>query len=125
MRSAKSTAYFRAFGAALVFAAWLFAINSLHAQSSDVRRLAPRGELRAALITSNSVLVTRSPNGELGGVLVDIANALATKLGVSLKLIPYNNVEHYNQSIGKDEWDVALTHAIYPELKSSVSANHS
>jgi polar amino acid transport system substrate-binding protein len=109
MHSTKSNPYLRAFATALVLAAWLFAIDPLHAQSDAVRRLAPQGELRAALIVSNSILVTRSPEGQFGGVLVDIANALATKLGASLHLVPYNNVELYNRSIGKDEWDVALT----------------
>jgi polar amino acid transport system substrate-binding protein len=109
MHSTKSNPYLRAFATALGLAAWLFAIDPLHAQSDEARRLAPKGELRAALIVSNSVLVTRSPEGQLGGVLVDIANALATKLSVPLHLVPCNNVVLYNRSIGKDEWDVALT----------------
>jgi polar amino acid transport system substrate-binding protein len=95
--------------ATLVLVVSLIAINQLHAQNDDTRRLTPKGELRAALIVSNSVLVTRNPQGQLGGVLIDITNALAAKLGVPLHAVPYENVEHYNQSIGKDEWDVALT----------------
>jgi len=71
--------------------------------------LTPKAELRAALIISDSVLVTRNPQGELGGVLVDIANALATSLSVPLHMVPYDNIIRYNQSIGKDEWDIALT----------------
>lgn len=52
--------------------------------------------------------MTRTPEGQFSGVSVDIANALATSLGASLHLVPYDNVVRYNQSIGKDEWDIAL-----------------
>jgi polar amino acid transport system substrate-binding protein len=72
------------------------------------RRLAPSGELRAALIASNPVLVTRLTNGELGGVSVDIARALGAKLGVAVRLIPYENPARYNQTLGKEEWDIGL-----------------
>jgi polar amino acid transport system substrate-binding protein len=72
------------------------------------RRLALSGELRAALIVSNPVLVTRMTNGELGGVSVDLARALGAKLGLNVRLIPYENPARYNQSLGKDEWDIGL-----------------
>jgi polar amino acid transport system substrate-binding protein len=109
MKFVRHRQYLRMTMATLAFVASLFAANQLHAQNDEARRLTPKGELRVALIVSNSVLVTRNPQGQLGGVLVDIANALAAKLGVPLHPVPYENVEHYNQSIGKDEWDVALT----------------
>ena len=51
------------------------------AQSEAVARLAPKGELRAALIVSYPVLVTRRVDGQLGGVWVELARSLATKLG--------------------------------------------
>jgi hypothetical protein len=66
------------------------------------------GELRAALIASNPVLVTRGADGELGGVSVELARALAAKLNIPVRLIPYENPARYNESLGKDEWDVAL-----------------
>src|ERR1700716_677123 len=66
------------------------------------------GELRAALIASNPVLVTRGADGELGGVSVDLARALAAKLDLPVRLIPYENPARYNESLGKDEWDVGL-----------------
>ena len=70
--------------------------------------VAPRGELRAALIASNPVLVTRGVGGELGGVSVELARALATKLGVPIRFVPYENPARYNESLGKDEWDIGL-----------------
>src|SRR4051812_18021288 len=79
-----------------------------HAQNDAATRLAPKGELRAGLIASNPVLVTRGADGQLGGVSVELARALAGKLGVPVRLIPYENPACYNESLGKAEWDVGL-----------------
>ncbi len=81
--------------------------NPAHAQSA-ASQLAPTGELRAALIASNPVLVTRAADGQLGGVSVELARALAAKLGVPVRLMPYDNPARYNESLGKGEWDVGL-----------------
>jgi polar amino acid transport system substrate-binding protein len=73
-----------------------------------VRILAPTGSLRAALITSNPVLVTRRPDGTLGGVSVAVARTLAAHLGVPIELKPYDNPARYNESLGTDDWDIGL-----------------
>ena len=78
------------------------------AQSDVATRLAPAGELRAALIASNPVLVTRGGDGQLGGVSVEMARAFAVKLGVPVRLMPYENPARYNESLGKDAWDIGL-----------------
>jgi polar amino acid transport system substrate-binding protein len=78
------------------------------AQSNPTATPAPKGELRAALIVSNPVLVTRGSDGQLGGVSVELARALAVKLGVPVRLIPYENPARYNESLGKGDWDVGL-----------------
>jgi polar amino acid transport system substrate-binding protein len=70
--------------------------------------LAPTGKLRAALIASNPVLVTRRPDGALGGVSVTLARALAESLGVQLDLRPYDNPAKYNESLATDDWDIGL-----------------
>jgi polar amino acid transport system substrate-binding protein len=75
---------------------------------SPVALLAPNGEFRAALIASNPVLVTRGADGQLGGVSVELARALAVRLGVPIRLMPYDNPARYNESLGKDEWDIGL-----------------
>jgi membrane-bound lytic murein transglycosylase MltF len=82
------------------------------AQSDAATKLAPKGELRAALIASNPVLVTRGADGQMGGVSVELARAFATKLGISIRLMPYENPARYNESLGKDEWDNGLPPAI-------------
>jgi len=69
---------------------------------------APKGDLRAALIASNPVLVSRAADGRLAGVSVDVARALAERLGVPVRLIPYENPARYNESLGKDDWDIGL-----------------
>src|SRR3954466_14319179 len=89
----------------LVCCAWMQQASS---QSDAVAQLAPNGELRAALIVSNPVLVTRTPDGQLGGVSVELAGALAAKLGVPVHLVPYENPARYTESLGKDEWDIGL-----------------
>jgi polar amino acid transport system substrate-binding protein len=86
-------------------AVWPFAA---YAQSEALTKLAPKGELRAALIVSNPVLVTRGTDGQLGGVSVELARALAAKLGVPIRLTPYENPARYNESLGKDAWDIGL-----------------
>jgi len=93
------------------FVAFLYCATSngrTNAQNDAAKRLAPKGELRAALIASNPVLVTRGADGQLGGVSVELARALAEKLGVPVRLMPYENPARYNESLGKDEWDVGL-----------------
>jgi polar amino acid transport system substrate-binding protein len=76
--------------------------------TSAAATLSMTGKLRAALITSNPVLVIRRPDGTLGGVSVSIARALAAHLGVPLELKPYDNPARYNESLATDDWDVGL-----------------
>jgi hypothetical protein len=53
-------------------------------------------------------MVTGGADGQLGGVSVELARALASKLNVPVRLILYENPAHYNESLGKDESDVGL-----------------
>src|SRR3954454_14812792 len=76
--------------------------------SSAAATLCPTGKLRAALIASNPVLVTRSPDGTLGGVSVAVARALARHLNVPVELKPYDNPARYNESLATDDWDIGL-----------------
>jgi polar amino acid transport system substrate-binding protein len=99
----------RIFFRALVGFGWYAVLlTQTCAQAGDASQLAPKGELRAALIASNPVLVTRGADGGLGGVSVELARALAAKLNIAVRLIPYENPARYNESLGKDEWDVGF-----------------
>jgi polar amino acid transport system substrate-binding protein len=76
--------------------------------TSAVATLSPTGKLRAALIASNPVLVTRAPDGTLGGVSVAVARALAAHLGLPIEFKPYDNPARYNESLATDDWDIGL-----------------
>jgi polar amino acid transport system substrate-binding protein len=76
--------------------------------TSAAATLCPTGKLRSALIASNPVLVTRSPDGSLAGVSVAVARALASHLGVPIEFKPYDNPTRYNESLTTDDWDVGL-----------------
>jgi polar amino acid transport system substrate-binding protein len=78
------------------------------AQSDAVTRLAPTGEFRVALIASNPVLVTRGNDGQVGGVSVELARAFAARLGIPVRLMPYEDPARYNESLGKEAWDIGL-----------------
>jgi polar amino acid transport system substrate-binding protein len=75
---------------------------------SSASALAPTGKLRAAVIASNPVLVTRQPDGTLGGVSVAMVQALAAQLAVPIELRPYDNPAQYNESLATDDWDIGL-----------------
>ena len=70
--------------------------------------LSPTGKLRAAVIVSNPVLVTRRADGAPGGVSVTVADALAARLGVPIEIKPYDNPARYNESLATDDWDIGL-----------------
>lgn len=88
----------------------LFAGSAVQAQQvPDARAtLSPSGKLRAALIASNPVLVTRRSDGSLAGVSVAVAQALAAHIGVPVELKPYDNPVRYNESLATDDWDIGL-----------------
>lgn len=72
--------------------------------------LAPTGRLRTGLILSNPVLVQRdAATGTLGGVSVEVARALADRLGVPLEPVPYANPARYAESLRGDiPWDAGF-----------------
>lgn len=39
---------------------------------------------------------------------MELARAFAAKLGVPIRLLPYDDPARYNESLGKDEWDIGL-----------------
>jgi len=92
----------------LLVGAALGCSTATDAQEHTAASVAPKGELRVAVLTSMPVLAARNLQGQLTGVAVDLANAFAAKLAVPVRLVPYENIVHYNQSIGRDEWDVGF-----------------
>ena len=55
-----------------------------------IAELAPTGVLRAAINMGNFLLVTgKTPSGDPSGVSADMAAAIAARLGVPVKYLPY------------------------------------
>lgn len=84
------------------------AIGSARASTQGAKGLAAQGTLQTAFVTDQSTIVKTKPDGDLGGLAVDLANALAAKLGASMQAVPYDNIVHFDQSIGKNQWDIAI-----------------
>jgi polar amino acid transport system substrate-binding protein len=76
---------------------------------SVVAELAPTGVLRAAINMSNFLLVTgRTPSGDPDGVSPDMARAIAERLGVPVKLVPFPKPGELADAVGTNTWDIGL-----------------
>jgi polar amino acid transport system substrate-binding protein len=93
---------------AVVILAIFFGGSALTQAQTSPSTDARSDDLRVALVMSNSALAVRNPDGQISGLAVDLGKALAAKRQVNLKLVPYENVVRFNQSIGKEDWDVAF-----------------
>ena len=71
----------------------------------------------------NPVLVTRRPDGTLGGVSLAVANALAVHLGVPIQLKPYDNPARYNDSLRSRPMTGTL--ASLPAIPRALTISHS
>jgi len=72
-------------------------------------QLAPTGVLRAGINMGNFLLVTgRTPDGDPDGCSPDMARAIAAKLGVPCKLVPYKTPGELGDAVGTNAWDIGL-----------------
>lgn len=72
-------------------------------------QLAPTGVLRAAINMGNFLLVTsRTPSGDPAGVSPDMAAAIAERLGVPVKYLPYKTPGELADAGGTNTWDIGL-----------------
>ena len=78
--------------------------------SSALRaELAPTGVLRAGINLSNFLLVRgRTETGDPVGVAPDMAQALAEKLGVGVRYVPFPSPGELADAAGQNIWDVGL-----------------
>jgi polar amino acid transport system substrate-binding protein len=85
-------------------------MQSIDKPSSHVRaQLAPHGVLRAGINMSNFLLVTgRSSDGDPDGVSPSMARAIAERLGVPIKLVPFPKPGDLADQVGNDMWDIGL-----------------
>src|SRR5258706_7781930 len=73
-------------------------------------QLAPTGELRVAVLTSNPIIRRTTP---------DLGRELAAHAGVPVKLIEYGAVNRLMEDAAKGAWDVTVV-AIDPERRAIV-----
>ncbi len=79
----------------------------VQATPTIVAQLAPHGVLRAAINMSNFLLVTgRTAAGDPEGVSPSIAAAIADRLGVPVKYVPFPKPGELADQAGKDVWDI-------------------
>lgn len=70
--------------------------------------LAPSGTLRAGVAFSNVLLTTLGPNGEQGGVAVELARELARRLHVPLEIIPFKSAGLAADAARTGGWDISV-----------------
>lgn len=71
--------------------------------------LAPTGALRAGINMGNILLVTgQTAEGYPDGVSPDLARAIARRLGVPVRLVPYASPGELADAVDAGEWDIAL-----------------
>ena len=72
-----------------------------------IAELAPTGVLRAAINMGNFLLVTgKTPSGDPSGVSPDMAAAIAARLGVPVKYVPYARPGEIADDAEKGLWDI-------------------
>ena len=73
-----------------------------------MKELAPTGKLRVGVNLGNFLLVQRSADGSIRGIVPDLAQELARRLGVAAELRQYEKVGDVADGAKKGEWDVAF-----------------
>ena len=83
---------------------------TLELSAAAKAELAPTGVLRAGINIANFLLVTSKDEktGEPLGVAPDMARELAARLGVAVKLIPFESPGKLADAAGGNIWDVGL-----------------
>jgi polar amino acid transport system substrate-binding protein len=78
--------------------------------SQDLKaELAPTGVLRAGINMSNFLLVTgKTPEGDPEGVAPDMARAIADRLGVAVKYVPFKTPGELADAADTNVWDIGL-----------------
>jgi len=74
-----------------------------------IAQLAPTGTLRAGINMSNFLLVnSRAADGSPRGVSPSMAAAVAERLGVPVRYVPYPRPGDLADAVGTDAWDIGL-----------------
>lgn len=68
----------------------------------------PTGKLRASINLGNPILANADATGKPSGVSVDLANALAERLGVDLELAVFNAAGKSVEAVSKEQADIGF-----------------
>jgi polar amino acid transport system substrate-binding protein len=99
----------QAFVGVVALVACVFAAQAQQAPDPRVADLVQSGKLRVALGLGSPALAIKDPtSGEVRGPALDVARALATKIGVQLEPVEYPRPGAILQGIEKNEWDVTF-----------------
>ena len=75
---------------------------------SLLRELAPSGALRASINLGNAVLASRAADGQAQGVSVDLARALAQRLGLPLTTQVFERASDSVDAVARGEADIGF-----------------
>lgn len=89
------------------------------ASEEAAQSLAPSGVLKVAINVSNVVLAQRSAKGELSGVTVVLARALAERLQLPIELTAFETAVDVFNALGKGAMDLGFL-AIEPERAAKI-----
>ncbi|HEX2545929.1 MAG TPA: ABC transporter substrate-binding protein [Ramlibacter sp.] len=84
-----------------------------------IAALAPSGSLRASINTGNPILAARDGIGSAKGVSVDLARALASRLGVPLELVVFDTAGKSVEAVAQEHADIGFF-AIDPKRGESI-----
>ena len=93
----------------MVVAVGVIAVHAQQSPDPRVADLVQAGKLRVALGLGSPVLAMKDPNtGELRGPALDLARALAKKIGVDLEPVEYPRPGAILAGVKNNEWDVTF-----------------
>ena len=98
-----------AFAAIATLVACVFAVHAQPASDPHVADLVQSGKLRVGLGLGTPALALKDPKtGEVRGPALDLARALATKIGVQVEPVEYPRPGAVLQGAQNNEWDVTF-----------------
>lgn len=100
----KSTFTFLLTALALSGCATTFTQPSAEARAA----LNPAGTLRAGILLTTALQVTKDASGELKGVAIDLSKELARRMGVAFVPVGYNSIELLMEGGKTAQWDIAF-----------------
>ena len=94
--------------ATLAILVFVTAANGQNISSVARSELLPSGTLRVGINFGNALLASRDPNGNPGGIAVDLARELARRLNAPMEIVGYDSAGEMAEGAKSGAWDVAF-----------------